>query len=1155
MMRSKNTVPANFCCPTAIVLLVVAAIASSAVAQQPAGPALPRDTAVLELSLPTGASIVMNGADYGARRRFELKPLEPGRIYEYTIMIGFRDNQLVERKVLCQGGWLVRLTVEPDTVRPEMVLQSGHALDIYSVAWSPDGRLAATGSADGTAVIWNAQTGQQLRTLRGHRSAVQSVAFSPDGRLVATGSWDNTAKVWELATGRCLHTLEGKMVWSVAFRPDGRQLATAAQNVIVWDVATGKNTAVLQQPSHNARTLAWSADGQRIVSGSMGNDGQAIVWDVQQAKPLVTLQGHSQSLQGVAFSPDGNQVATASEDKTAIVWDATTGKRLLVLSGHQDKVSSVSFSADGRTIVTGSWDKTAGFWDAQTGRRLKTFLGENPSREVNPMWAAALRSDGQQLLTGQGWPILWDAATGRVVREFKAATSIVGAVAFTPDNRQIRLAGGTGAAVWDLQTGQPRCTRIAQIDNRANAAMVNSPDALRTFFSTRDGRLLVFDHERGETIQTFQGFAKPLMAFASHAGSRWILASDMNQKEVHFLDVQTGKSESVPVHGDPVMYAAMSPDGRIAATADIRQTIVLWDVQHRKVLHSLPSESEWISNLAFSPDGKQLLAGLPNRISRWDTASWKKLSPLAFKGGEVCCVRASADGRFVMAGSWTGHAAIWEAQTGTMLRTIAAHHGMIMGVDLDRDGRRLVTASFDGTAALWDLATGDELARLVPMTEGSDWLVTTPEGLFDGSAGARQKIGYRLGHGLEVIPVDRFFQDFFRPGLLAGVWGQGRMLPESDLFRSRPPKVRILSPDKDGTADNSSMTLEVEATDEGNGVQGPWLIHNGARVLTPGQAQRRDNVVRRRFTVPLVEGENRLEVQASSADGSWESEPVVRVLRYEKALARPRLFLAAVGVSRYAQGGFRLQFARADAEALADVFRRRGGTLYEQVEVKLLVDDQATREGIRRTLTELAQKARSQDTLLLFLAGHGAMVGQRYYFITQEFRNQPDKSRDEDIRRQGMPVDELGDFLSMGAALKRMLILDTCASGAAVDLFRVASRNPFALRGDIERLSRSQGVYVVAASAATEEAKEADELGHGILTYTLLAGLKAVHRGPLERLAVQPSGPNQMVDVLEWFSFASGHVARLTKRYCGQEQNVHMAGRGGSFPVLPLVDP
>jgi hypothetical protein len=332
-------------------------------------------------------------------------------------------------------------------------------------------------------------------------------------------------------------------------------------------------------------------------------------------------------------------------------------------------------------------------------------------------------------------------------------------------------------------------------------------------------------------------------------------------------------------------------------------------------------------------------------------------------------------------------------------------------------------------------------------------------------------------------------------------------------------------------------------------------MHNGARLLARGSAERQDGRVLRRFDVALIEGENRLEVRAASADGSWESEPAVRVLRYSRPLEKPVLRLIAVGISNYAEPGFKLKFARHDAEAILALFRRRSPALYASAELVGLFDEQATRAAIRKTMERITASGQPQDTLLLYLAGHGTLVGQRYYFIPHDFRGRPGKRLEDDVREQGLPVDLLTDFLGAGPALKRMLILDTCAAGAAVELFQVAARNPFALRGEIERLSRSQGLYLLTAAAASEEAKEADSLGHGVLTYALLAGLRAVDRGPLERLAAQPSSPDQVIDVLEWFSYASGHVPRLTKELCGQEQSVQMGGRGSSFPVLPLGEP
>ncbi|MBI1902428.1 MAG: caspase family protein [Planctomycetia bacterium] len=320
-------------------------------------------------------------------------------------------------------------------------------------------------------------------------------------------------------------------------------------------------------------------------------------------------------------------------------------------------------------------------------------------------------------------------------------------------------------------------------------------------------------------------------------------------------------------------------------------------------------------------------------------------------------------------------------------------------------------------------------------------------------------------------------------------------------------------------------------------------------------SERRDKTEFRRFSVNLVEGENRLEAWAKTADGSWESEPAAIVLRYEKPLPKPELYLVAVGISAYAQDNYKLKFASQDAKDFAELFRRRHNALYANAHIVEILDDQATKSNIQKALSEVAEKAQPQDTVILFLAGHGTMLGQRYYFLPHDFRSEPGGNLEQDVSRQGLPADVLGDFLLKGAALRRLLILDTCASGGAVDLFQVASRNPFSFRREIERLSKDSGAFVVAASAATEEAKEPAALKHGVLSYVLLAGMRAAQGGPLEGKWLVPSRSELVVDAVEWFTYAEGHVPRLTKEYCGQEQNVEVGRKGRSFPVLPVTDP
>ncbi len=197
----------------------------------------------------------------------------------------------------------------------------------------------------------------------------------------------------------------------------------------------------------------------------------------------------------------------------------------------------------------------------------------------------------------------------------------------------------------------------------------------------------------------------------------------------------------------------------------------------------------------------------------------------------------------------------------------------------------------------------------------------------------------------------------------------------------------------------------------------------------------------------------------------------------------------------------------------------------------------------------MAQQANPQDTLVLFLAGHGTTLGQRYYFIPHEFKARAD-SLEDDIRSQALAGDALGDLMSRVPALKRVIIFDTCQSSSVLPVQRTV-RDPFAFRGALERLSRAQGCFTIAATAATSQAHEVDQLGHGLLTYALLAGVGAVKQGPLTGQTAADAG-QRTVEVRDWFSFAQEKVPLLTRLYLGEEQFVGFSGQGQSFPVLPL---
>ncbi len=278
---------------------------------------------------------------------------------------------------------------------------TGHSDEVFSVAYSPDGRYLASGSIDQTIKIWEVATGKELRTLTGHSGGVFLVVYSPDGRYLASGSSDKTIKIWEVATGKELHTLT---VYSdlygadVVYSPDGRYLASRSDDktIKIWEVATGKELRTLTGHSGPVLSVVYSPDGRYLASGGGLRDNTIKIWQVATGKVLRTLTGHSDWVLSVVYSPDGRYLASGSR-QTIKIWQVATGKVLRTLTGHSDWVWSVVYSPDGRYLASGSSDKTIKIWEVATGKELRTLTGHSGS-----VRSVVYSPDGRYLASGSG---------------------------------------------------------------------------------------------------------------------------------------------------------------------------------------------------------------------------------------------------------------------------------------------------------------------------------------------------------------------------------------------------------------------------------------------------------------------------------------------------------------------------------------------------------------------------------------------------------------------------------------------------------------------------------------------------------------------------------------------------------------------------------
>jgi WD40 repeat protein/uncharacterized caspase-like protein len=1027
---------------------------------------------------------------------------------------------------------------------------SGFTGGAGSAAVSSDGNQLAHVEGDEIKFI-DLVAGRVARSipLPDHELHYAELTYTPDGRLLVGGIVDKKLRVWDMSNkSEKLQVPTLKDYSKIEFSGDGRLLALCENYTVkILEIASGREVASINVPNTGVLVetggvfAGFTGDGKKIATGGFGT--QTFVWDTQAAKQLQQMKGRTNMAYAVAFSPDGTQLTSGGRTR----WDLRTGQGRRLSSAPSDKSLGIP-SADGKLIAMFSPNSGAvAIVDATNGRTVQTLTGPAASAGVNKVYFSP---DGHTIavtyVASQATQMrgtlpsnelkIWDGLTGREIQTLNLTFSPA-EVRFSPDGQTIATVALQGEiTLWELASG-----------NRLQA-LTNAP---------------------GQTSNPFPVPAiSPLPAGKIKRGQIPTIANMPNMADLAAMMTNMMGSMSAGTMGRTVTSLSFSPDGKILASGGVEsksnfdpaQMMAQATNPKRPKNQKPPSSQDLLNDMKIETTGQVVF---------WNPATGQQISAIKGHGKGVTDVVFSHDGKLIASAASDNTIKIWEVATQRELRTLTGHTANIESMDFSPDGKLLASAADDGSTFLWDANTGEHLLTLISLDDGGEWMVVTPEGLFDGTPQAWNQILWRYNHEtFNVAPVEWFFNEYYYPGLLSEIFTGKRPKVAEDISRKdrRQPIVKLSLSDNGSTDNISSRTVKIriDVTDaaadsehpRGTGARDLRLFRNGSLVkVWHGDALKAQAAVSLEQEMTVLAGPNRLTAYAFNND-NVKSKDANLVLNGAESLKRAgTAWVIAVGVNEYANSQYNLKYAVADAESFAAEVAREQAPVgrFAHVEVVPLLNDQATKENILGALRRLAGDAGApslkagplnkvgtaepEDAVIIYFAGHGTAQGQRFYLIPHNLgyagdRNALDEKGLKSILAHSISDHELEDAVEGLAASSLLMVIDACNSGQALEA-EEKRRGPMNSKG-LAQLAYEKGMYILTAAQSYQAALEAAQFGHGLLTYAL------VEEG-LKNGAADYEPKDGVVSAREWLDFATERVPQMQEEKMKQSRGLGIA--------------
>ncbi|SHJ75017.1 WD40 repeat [Reichenbachiella agariperforans] len=894
------------------------------------------------------------------------------------------------------------------------------------------------------------------------------------------------------------------LVHGLAFTEQGKKLVSVSEDktVRVWDVASGTLTKTYRfeiEDGVDGRiyTSVLSKDERFLFLGGYfdhqeGNPseiGQIRILDLEEEKLLPSLKGHQNVVLDLAISQDGKKLISSSADQSIIAWDISNMRapvRSATITGIESIINSIDISEDGSTIAAGDQDGNLRTWSVSGGNPSRSIVHSDAIRDV--------KYAGNQLYSaGEDGQIIKWTKSGKFMGPLTELPGAVNALEVSADNRYLTAMGRVGI-VYDLSNR----TLITQFSYHTNvvSAITTAP------FTT-------FDQEKGIYVASAGGDDKNILL--------WNILS--GQLERNFV----GKGKSVFGVGideaaNKIAFSQSNPTG-------ILDDVVLekaFDLEELALDRKLNPENKYhratqaASNKFISKESSNSIK-VDGRMITTDDRKDGTVRSFTFinKGNALALGSSYSLNKYNVSGS--------------LLGSFQGHEGEVWALADFASKDLLLSASNDQTIKIWNNITGENLASLFVASD-NEWVIWTPQGFYEASAGGEKYIGWHINQGQNNLAVfhdvSAFASFYHRPDVIQEILklksfdkvAQMMNLSDKPEEKITPPTVTWIT-ETNTIVEGHTTTLSFDITSPTPVHQikiladGRPLIHQSELSISGDNRTERVDIpielpeeTDKSFAFTVFVADQNSKILSTERHVAFEyiapeeenepdtSSPVAATPRGEDASAsnaittldpvptkikKSNLYLVSIGISEFAESHNNLNHADKDADAIDELFKGQQGKMFNNVTSIKLTNEKATRANILQKFQRLEEFTTVDDFVIIFIASHGLNENDNFYLLPYDGSTKTPRISCIDWR----------DFSDMigNISARVVLFIDTCHSGQlGNNMGQHKVNNTEAVR---QLSGQEYGVVIMAASTGAEYSFEHQDWGHGAFALSILEGI------------------------------------------------------------------